>query len=127
MKQLILISIVCLIAVGCGNTVNVGGKVTLEDGTPVTKGFINFNNGNYEARGVIGKDGTYKVETDASGNGLKRGEYKVYFSGTHDLDEKLNAVPLIDKKYDSVDTTDLTISVNSGTTFNPVLKPSEKE
>ncbi|MDR1053070.1 MAG: hypothetical protein LBL39_02750 [Planctomycetaceae bacterium] len=127
MKQLILISFVCLIAIGCGNTVRVDGKVKLEDGTPVTKGFINFNNGDYEARGVIGKDGTYRVETDANGKGLKRGDYKVYFSGTHDLDEKLNAVPIIDKKYDSANTTDLTISIDSGTEFNPVLKPSEKE
>jgi hypothetical protein len=126
MKQLIFISIFCIIAIGCGNTVHVNGKVTLEDGTPVTKGFINFNDGTYEARGVIGKDGTYKVETDASGKGLKKGNYKVYFSGTNDLDNKLKPVPIIDKKYDSAETTDLKISITTRTDYNPVLKPVEK-
>jgi hypothetical protein len=127
MKQLIFISILCIIAIGCGNTtVHVNGKVTLEDGTPVTKGFINFNDGAYEARGVIGKDGTYRVETDASGHGLKKGDYKVYFSGTNDFDDKRNPVPIIDKKYDSAATTDLKISVTAGTNFSPVLKPAEK-
>jgi hypothetical protein len=53
MKQLILISALCLTVIGCSNTVHVNGKVTLEDGTPVTKGFINFNNGEYEARGIL--------------------------------------------------------------------------
>ncbi|MDR1478844.1 MAG: hypothetical protein LBJ00_07875 [Planctomycetaceae bacterium] len=126
MKQLIIIVSFCLIAIGCGNTINVNGKVTLDDGTPVTKGFINFNNGTYEARGVIQKDGTYQVETDASGRGLKKGNYKVYFSGTNDLDQKLNPVPIIDSKYDSAETTDLTISITTKTVFSPTLKAVEK-
>ncbi|MDR1493662.1 MAG: hypothetical protein LBT05_13210 [Planctomycetaceae bacterium] len=75
---------------------------------------------------IITKNGTYQVATDASGRGLKKGDYKVFFSGTFDLDKNFKPVPIIDKKYDSAATTDLTLSVKGKTEFSPVLKPIEK-
>ncbi|MDR2642023.1 MAG: hypothetical protein LBC74_04440 [Planctomycetaceae bacterium] len=125
-NQLIFISIISIAAIGCSNTVHVNGKVTLEDGTPVTKGTINFNNEGYEARGIIKPDGTYQVATTASGQGLQKGNYRVFFSGTQNVDEKLKPIPIIDQRYDSVDTTDLTISIQGKTNFSPKLKPHKK-
>ncbi|MDR0390661.1 MAG: hypothetical protein LBH59_02050 [Planctomycetaceae bacterium] len=126
MKQFILltVAVLCLTAIGCSNTVQVNGKVTLEDGTPVTRGTINFNNGEYEARGNIKQDGTYQIATDASGHGLKSGDYKVFFAATENMDYDLNKrLPVIDEKYNSAETTDLTITIKENTNFSPKLKP----
>jgi hypothetical protein len=126
----ILLPLFLVAVAGCNQTVSVSGTVSLDDGTPLKKGYINFNNGTYEARGVV-TDGKYTVETD--GRGLKPGNYKVFFSGTEGYryegtGEKKRAIiiPVIADKYSSAGTTDLTVSIKGTTDFSPKLEPAKK-
>jgi hypothetical protein len=105
--------IVCftLFCSGCGNGfVPVGGKVTFEDGSPLTKGGISFSTQTYMADGVIQPDGSYVLTSLKPGDGLPPGNYKVII-GAADVDEKERTVYLVDPIFSDVTKTPLTAEV----------------
>src|SRR5207249_2275528 len=67
---------------GCGSRmVQVTGTVTLDDGTPLTKGLVVFegivDGKPVMARGEVKADGTYQLSTGKPGDGALPGKYRV--------------------------------------------------
>ena len=126
------IMLLALIA-GCSNNVSLNGKVTYsDDGSPVTRGTICFLKGGQIARGDIKEDGAFVVGFEKETNGLPPGKYAVFLTGTDKVtttvvgktvnssgQEKdvvnITYEPQIAKKYESADTSGLTVEVNAST------------
>ena len=135
-----LCAFVCLCFAGCGD-VSVSGKVTLTDGTPVTKGKVYFEDGSFSATGDIQKDGSYRMGTTKDGDGVPPGQYKIAIMGAflnefQDEDKPReqsmgNVVThkpvifqdLVHKKYTSVSTSGLTIDVKKSMKHDIVVEP----
>jgi hypothetical protein len=121
-----LLSVLCLL--GCGTAGSpVSGKVTFEDGTPLTSGEVIFASSGgeeYLAKGKIGSDGTYSLHEYAIGKesgrtGCKSGDFKVFIASTSvtkiDIDAKTNETThIIDQNYASKDKTPLKAKVPGG-------------
>jgi hypothetical protein len=111
----LMISITLLTA-GCSRQVPLGGRITFEDnGEPLTEGTIAFVSGNNQARSEIDKDGKYTLGFREEGDGLPKGEYKVYIQAVHIEIQTGTETPLIAAKYANPDTSGLTFTVD-GTT-----------
>jgi hypothetical protein len=96
------------------------GKVTFsDDGSPLPTGMVCFIKGTFLARGNLRPDGTYQVSSTGSNDGLPKGKYKVYLVGAELVQSDGNGnsfyTPLVDRRYDSVDTTDIEIEVDGST------------
>jgi len=79
---ILTIGLLCSLAFsGCSKNVSLQGKVTFEDGSPLTVGTVNFTSESGLSRGIIQPDGTYQIGTLKSGDGLLPGTYKVYITG----------------------------------------------
>lgn len=76
----------CLVA-GCNKNVKFGGKVTFDDGTPVTTGTVCFQKADYVARGTLDANGNYQLGGEKLNGGLPKGEYKVYLNATETIEE----------------------------------------
>jgi hypothetical protein len=125
----LLMSISCLLGCGTSNQ-RVSGKVTFEDGTPLTSGEVIFALGDseeYFAKGKIGSDGTYTLHEHVIGkesgkSGCKSGEFKVFIAGTstHKTQENNEKKPelirtdIIDQNYAQRDKTPLKATVPGG-------------
>ncbi|HXG12325.1 MAG TPA: hypothetical protein VNK04_21395 [Gemmataceae bacterium] len=107
---------------GCGTRYYpVRGTVTLDDGTPLTKGLVVFESQGGEgeevfmARGAIQPDGSYQLSTNYPGDGVPPGKYRVVI-GSMDLtdlpDHKKN-LPF-DAKYLKFETSGLEYEVKPG-------------
>lgn len=135
-------TLLCLFLSGCSDKVSVSGKVTLPDGSPATRGQILFEKEGFVGWGEIQKDGTYRMGTIKSGDGIPRGDYGVYFTGVmKDTSQTIQGqntskigstpaslsmpIPLLDKKYDSAKTSGLTCSVTKSTVYNVTVDPRE--
>ncbi|MDR1477559.1 MAG: hypothetical protein LBJ00_01300 [Planctomycetaceae bacterium] len=132
MKHIFIIVtlIVCTTFVGCSGNVPLGGRITFTDnGEPLSEGTIGFVSGTNQARGDIDKDGKYTLGFQSAGNGLPKGEYKIYIQavqvelqmgadengdGEPDIVDR-KETPLIDKKYANPDTSGLTFTVDGKT------------
>ena len=125
---------VLLIVTGCSNKVPLSGIVTFsDDGTPLPQGAILFQSETILAQGGIQPDGTYRVGTDKQTDGLPLGTYQVCITGTDKIEfaaDRVTAVdssgaglggqreirtPLIDPKYASATTSELTFTVDGKT------------
>jgi len=135
MKGNIIVGLgVCLLLVaGCGKNVRVTGKVTFEDGTPLSKGMVIFSAGATESKAPIGEDGSYVVGTLKSGDGIPRGTYRVYITGAAiipGMDARgvpLGPVTLLaDKKFSSPETSGLTCEVKGSMTYDITVTPPDK-
>src|SRR5262245_33475146 len=66
---------------GSGGLYPVRGTVTLEDGSPLTKGLVVFERQGggdpVTARGEIRPDGSFELSTSKRGDGVPPGRYKV--------------------------------------------------
>jgi len=153
MKKFIFITPILLLfifAVGCGGQCKVTGKVTLTDGTPLTHGEVLFESDNMVAKGSINTDGTYRMGTTKPGNGVPKGDYRVYLLATADNKfrgpdgnlytiEEMNekraqwgnvgspmpiAIPVIQGKYESPHTSGLECKVTGSLVFNIELEPA---
>ena len=109
--------------VGCGGSGNVplSGKVTFsDDGSPLAMGTVVFLKDGHIARGRIEQDGTYAVSFGEK-SGLPPGTYQVYVASAEKVTEvppdsgNYNYEPQIDKKYESPETSELTLEVNAAT------------
>lgn len=111
-----------VLALGCSDKSGVKGKVTFsEDGSPLTKGTVYFENqasGGALSRGEIQSDGSYTMGTLKASDGVPAGKYKVYIADAHDYetapDGSAVSIQLIDSKRTSSATTDLTFEVPGG-------------
>ena len=117
MKRNLLIGLVLftVLFVGCGKGfVPLGGKVTFEDGSPLTVGAVCFSTGTFMAEGRLNEQGEYVLSSLGKDDGLPPGTYKVYIQGATKTDAKERTVDLIHSKFVSPDTTPLSYDVKKG-------------
>jgi len=115
---------------GCSDNVSLKGTVTFsDDGSPLNCGTIILDDGKHNARGNIESDGTFVMGSLKANDGLPPGEYKVCIAAAikllpcpqnEDDDPDNNIYPppsemLIDKKYESFETSGLSIKVDAST------------
>jgi hypothetical protein len=111
---------------GCGDGLSpVRGTVTLDDGTPISKGLVVFER--FEggpaltARGEIRPDGTYQLSTNKPGDGVPPGKYRVLINSMDlsDVPDEQKDLPY-DVKYLNFKTSGLECEVKSGGTDYPI-------
>jgi hypothetical protein len=126
---LVPLLIVILSTIGCSGQHSVRGKVTVDD-QPLTTGGVRFvpdkgkgNTSTQQPEAIISESGTYEVYTEKKA-GAPPGWYKVVVVAKKNLDiaKPKEAESLIDERYSSVDTTDLSIEVKSGGDYDLKLK-----
>ena len=123
-----IFALVWTVLSGCSDKSSLGGKVTFsDDGTPVTKGIITFTSDKLQSQGMIKPDGTYVVGTLKMDDGIPPGTYRVTVGGADDVvfAERPDGgggtvrteirTPLIDAKYQSPDTSGLSLTVDGKT------------
>ena len=125
------------LSMGCGSNVSVTGKVTLPDGTPLTKGEVIFQTETMVSRGDIQADGTYFMATGGK-KGIPKGSYRVSIEGFSGPSMEMVAPaegrsgpqmrPVfsespIDSKYFIPETSGLTCEVKGNMTHNIELLP----
>jgi hypothetical protein len=113
----------CLSFSGCnGKQVGLSGKIVFsDDGSPVTFGTVCFATSTFQAKGEIKKNGTFTMGSLSASDGLPPGTYQVYFLGlTEDLGGE-SIYSILDPKWNSPSTTDLTVTIEK-TTSNLEIK-----
>jgi hypothetical protein len=123
----LLACIFCVAGCGLGNSnTSVSGKITFEDGTPLTSGeviFASVDSDSYFAKGKIGNDGTYSLKEQIIGQesnkiGCKKGEFKVFIASTSNTtineDGTASTTHIINQDYSDKDKTPLTANVPNG-------------
>jgi hypothetical protein len=105
---------------GCGSgKYPVRGTVTLEDGSPLTRGLVIFERVDggppVTARGNVQADGRYELSTERPGDGAPPGRYKVAINplDTSDVPDEHKALPF-DVKYLNLSTSGLECEVQAG-------------
>ncbi|MDR3197288.1 MAG: hypothetical protein LBU34_05405 [Planctomycetaceae bacterium] len=121
---------------GCSYLYTVEGRITFEDGTPLTIGTILFEDdgGGYTAHGTIDTKGHYSV------NRIRHGVNRIYILGAVQVSHEKNSVSnnrhnakqhieqLIDMKYRSPETSGLICKVDGNMTHNIIVtKPKIAE
>jgi hypothetical protein len=119
---------------GCSSgNVQVKGKVTLTDGTPVACGEVVFEQKTFAANGHIQPDGSYELGSLKANDGLPKGEYVVYIRratrgsdpvGQGNMVPMSAFTPVIAKAYTSVSDSPLRCNVQKSMTFDIEVPPS---
>jgi hypothetical protein len=111
---------------GCGPKFHpVRGTVTLEDGSPLTKGLVIFERVDggppLTARGNVQSDGRYELSTESPGDGVPPGHYKVSINplDTSDAPDEQKVLPF-DAKYLNLKTSGLEFEVKAGGNDCPI-------
>jgi hypothetical protein len=131
---------IALTGCGSGNVLLKGTVTFSDDGSPLSCGIVMFDNGIVNARGAVNPDGTFTVGSLKANDGLPPGEYRVSIVSAQillpcpeneDDDPENNVYPppaeqLIDKRYESFETSGLTVKVDPASkTYNiSVERPS---
>jgi hypothetical protein len=117
MKQYIFLILSLVLLAGCSHgRVQLGGKVTFsDDGSPVTQGTIVFVQDAFQATGTIQPDGSYVVGSFSTKDGLPPGNYAVWLYGITEILPGESERSLIDAKYESAETSGLTVQIDSAT------------
>jgi hypothetical protein len=119
---------------GCSNGKHpVRGTVTLDDGTPLTKGLVVFERIDggpaITARGQVGPDGRYELSTDKPDDGVPPGRYKVLINAMDlsDVPDEKKHLPF-DVRYTKFETSGLECEVKAGGTDFPIKldRPKKK-
>jgi hypothetical protein len=118
--------VLMVLLVGCGGKTQVTGKVTFDDGEPLTTGEVRFESGNYLASGKIQPDGSYRLSSIGENDGIEKGSYKVSVVAMEEITidptkptiEQKEAKSLIAGKFRSGETSGLTCDVKGTTTFD---------
>jgi hypothetical protein len=118
---------------GCSNdNVKFGGKVTFEDGSPLTTGVVIFDNGITMSSAPIQSDGTFTAGTSRENNGIPPGSYRISITGAIELldnpEGKFPAPsrPLIHQKFTNPETSGLTVTIDkSSPQFNITVEPPQ--
>ena len=131
------------IVAGCSQNVKVTGKVTFEDGTPLTMGRVCFQTETMFADGPLKEDGTYTLGSLGENTGLPKGTYQVFISGAttppqlgagmgmnpgggpgaSTIGSYTPGTPLINKKFTDRMTSELTCEVSGKTEYNITVTP----
>jgi hypothetical protein len=127
------LALVALGLPGCGGGLYpVRGTVTLDDGTPVTKGLVVFERVDggpaVTARGDIRPDGGYELSTNKPGDGVPPGRYKVVLNSLDlsDVPDEHKDLPY-DARYLNLKTTDLEFEVKAGPNDIPIRLTRSKK
>jgi hypothetical protein len=113
LKHYFLFILVCITISGCNNKfIPVHGKVTFEDGSPLTQGGIAFSTATFMADGKIQPNGTFTLTSLKPGDGLPPGDYTVTINAS-ETDAKEKTIYLIDPVFGDVTTTPLTANVSA--------------
>jgi hypothetical protein len=95
-----------LAAAGCGSDrYPVTGRVTYEDGSPVTEGNVIGHSGEgpsaVTVQGSVQPDGTFEWGTERPGDGARPGKYRVAVMprGLGDAEMAAGMLPAVDSKY----------------------------
>jgi len=141
-QYLLFLLLFCLVLLtGCSDKVQVKGKVTLDDGTPVTLGHVVFEKEAFSANGEIKSDGSYTMGSLKATDGLPRGEYIVYITGATQVGQAVefktfggggqmgsmsipSLTPVIAQEYTSASTSPLKCNVQKSMTFNIEVPPA---
>ncbi len=110
-------------AAGCAaKKYPIHGRVTTEDGKPVTEGIVVFESVPADgalpvmARGRIQPDGTYALSTEKPGDGVPGGKYRALLVPPEpDVDGPAKP-PAFDKRYTAYATSGLAYEVGNGPT-----------
>lgn len=134
-----MLTVSLILLIGCSNQVRVSGKVTFDDGSPVTAGKVIFeNDAFFQAVGQIKPDGTYRLGSYDLADGVPRGNYKVYITGAVSAEERSVSTraqtgeksmgkssvsmpvftKLIHSKYEKPETSGLTCDVKKSTIYD---------
>ena len=104
----------CIFVIGCSSGfIPTGGKVTFEDGSPVTSGGIVFETGGFMADGHIQSDGSYTLSSLKPGDGLPAGTYKVTISSV-EFGADNRPIYYVNPKFSDPATSGLTAEVSKG-------------
>ncbi|MBQ9873597.1 MAG: hypothetical protein IJM30_03950 [Thermoguttaceae bacterium] len=139
------VAITCLFVVlafcaGCGDKVPVTGRVTYENGTPLTLGQIIFTDDYYMGRSDLDKNGEYSIHTLRRNDGIRKGTYRVYITGAIRLESddstnisaeeifsgkvaEIKPVRLIDMQFMTPDTSGWVCKVKKKSRFDFVVYP----
>jgi hypothetical protein len=114
-----------LAAAGCGQRhYPVGGKVTFEDGTPLTEGMVVFETGQGEkkitARGAIQADGSYQLSTHKPGDGVPPGAYRALIAPPSPKDPENPEKSPFDERFTDFKTSGLEFTVQAGPNDIPI-------
>lgn len=111
----LLLTVLVLAAIGCGDKVAVRGKVTFsDDHSPLTVGQIRFQSGTVQARGTLKSDGTYVLGTVKEKDGVPKGTYNVTIVDAMELVAKETkggapAIPVITPLIDPFEKKDVVV------------------
>ncbi len=110
---------------GCGGGATVKGKVTFEDGSPLTQGAVKFVTETTEATGDIKSNGTYTLFENKPGDGITPGKYAVTVTAvTGGGSDGAPVVNLVDSKFANPATSGLSCEVKGSMTYDiKVSKP----
>jgi len=115
----IIVPLLLIVAfVGCSDNVAVSGRVTFsDDNTPLTVGMVFFETDTFQSRGILDSEGRYQLGSVKAADGLPAGQYRVYINGAVIDDPRSQpgtapALPLLDLKYESGTTSELTADVD---------------
>ncbi|MDR2168821.1 MAG: hypothetical protein LBP59_01605 [Planctomycetaceae bacterium] len=118
--NILLLVVFCVCVIGCGERRTIiTGTVQYADGTPITRGFVIFDNNKNSFFGTIKDNGTYSTGAEKIVDGIPDGEYKVYLGKVNGMKlnqqtRKIEKIEVVDPKFCSADTTDLTFEVKRG-------------
>ncbi len=126
----LLLALVLLTSVaGCGESLHpVRGTVTFEDSSPVPKALIIFESvdrppaESLTGRAEVQADGAYQVSTNAPGDGLPAGKYRVLLASTEvmiNVDAPPPRLPF-DKRFTDFSTSGLEFEVKPGANEFPI-------
>lgn len=123
--RLVMPAILFCVLAGCSDNIKFSGKVTYEDGTPLTVGTVIFTTPTFQADGEIQPDGSYRLGSLSPKDGLPAGMYQVFVSGACKY-EGIRQIPLVSNEFTSRKDTPLTCEVSRkgpGTFDFQVKKP----
>ena len=118
-----MLTIVIILTAGCSDKVSVTGTVKYSGGEPLTKGSVFFRNaeGTRAYQGALKPDGSFALGEIEDGDGIPPGTYSVWIAGANTTDYVRDAAGnlgkqtqsvLIDPKYESPETSELTYTIN---------------
>lgn len=111
-----------LLTTGCGKPKISGTVVYADDGSPVTHGVVIFHRDNTIARGIIKEGGKYVVGSIEDKDGLPKGQYRVSIKETQINTSPRHLLPkwknVIHSKYESPDTSELSVDIQKSQTFD---------
>ncbi|MGL6195794.1 MAG: hypothetical protein ACRC2T_13340 [Thermoguttaceae bacterium] len=130
-NSLVVAIITLLFSVGCSNNVKVSGKVLLDNGDPVTKGLVIFENEKVSGTSDIKSDGSYNIGLTKPGEGIPPGTYAIAIQATGTMSQAVmggsmddpiggympqvtGGTSQVDRKYETSRTSGLTITVEKG-------------